>query len=508
MYQGRDIYEYVKFALYLQDSYDESFVFFGNYGPNSRNIWSSTPRLLWEQQYYLLGNISLLCTPDESVEIVDVQPATWLGPFELVPVSPSSHSSISRDRSATTSVSPCVRTSSSDSATDITSTTPVSTPGQGCVIDPKYMLEPQDMEFEVGPEFLLNDSQEEQASLEQGECTEEDVTKPWEEAKVSNPKEHVIDEDSAHQDASSDDDSCIIIEDTEDKKDPKTQEVIKIKEQGDQQAPEAVLPRPTTPLRPVRPEAVVEPMPRRTYQFHRPLLGERFAQLCGPRVMTQVYDLSISRSFHDELPSYTDIEEEDREQEQLEYELAQRIELLRNLPYERPGQQQTGQGQGPRVYRPREQMVTVIDDVGPRAMNFFQNDNSEHSQNEMHRRWEDPVDSAPPLLHHSRSWQEMITSHQASAASQYPSAASHQTLAAPCQVSLPSCQVSTVSHPPWTTSYQLSVSQQVSAAAYHPSAMSHNASSDHRRESRQRFLPPGQDQAAYFQAEEDANPHP
>eukprot|EP00073_Rattus_norvegicus_P040784 XP_008769565.1 PREDICTED: circadian clock protein PASD1 isoform X3 [Rattus norvegicus] len=73
MYQGRDTYEYVKFILYLQDSYDESFVFFGHYGPNSRNIWSSAPRLLWEQQYYLVGNISVLRTPNESVQPVKVQ---------------------------------------------------------------------------------------------------------------------------------------------------------------------------------------------------------------------------------------------------------------------------------------------------------------------------------------------------------------------------------------------------------------------------------------------------
>lgn len=138
------------------------------------------------------------------------------------------------------------------------------TSGQGYVIDPKNMLEPQDMEFEVGPEFVLIDSQDEQASLEQGEFTEADVKKPLEETKVSIIKEDVIDEDSARQGASSDDDddSCIIIEDTEDNKDPKIQEATKVQEQGDQKAPDAVPSRPTTPLRAVRPEAVVEPIVR------------------------------------------------------------------------------------------------------------------------------------------------------------------------------------------------------------------------------------------------------
>lgn len=140
--------------------------------------------------------------------------------------------------------------------------------GQGYVIDPKFMLEPNDMEFEVGPEFLLNNNQDEQASSEQGECTEEDVKKPLEEAKVSNPKEHVIDEDSAHHDTSSDDDCCVIIEDTENEKDPKIQEVIISKEQGHQKAPGTVPSRPTTRLRAVRPEAVVEPIVRRDVRVH------------------------------------------------------------------------------------------------------------------------------------------------------------------------------------------------------------------------------------------------
>lgn len=140
--------------------------------------------------------------------------------------------------------------------------------GQGYVIDPKFMQEPQDIEFEVGPEFLLNDSQDEQASTEQEECTEEDVKKPLEEAKISNPKEHAIDEDSACHDASSDDDVCIITEDTEDKKDPKVQEVIVGQEQKRQKAPEAALSCSTTPLQAVRPEAVVQPIVRTDLQVH------------------------------------------------------------------------------------------------------------------------------------------------------------------------------------------------------------------------------------------------
>ncbi|XP_034342478.1 uncharacterized protein LOC117695937 [Arvicanthis niloticus] len=476
MYQGRYIYEYVKFILYLQDSYDESFVFFGNFGPNSRKIWSSAPRLLWEEKYYVVGNISVLRTPDETaqpvniqtnavdddsdddstlqhhrlrkrhrrnkmqtdaqaeavnveecpeagteVEIVEVQAATQRMPFDLIQVLTPSHSSITPELSAATSISAGMRTSTSSSSTDISSTTPVSTSTsrQGYEIDPKYMLEPQDREFEVGPEFLLNDSQDTEATPEQGECTEEDVKKPLVEAKLSNPKEHVIDEYSACHDASSDDDFCIITEDTEHKKDPKFQEVVVGQEQGHQK-------------------------PKRTYQYHHPLFGEKFAQLCGPRVkMTEVYDLNISRSFYGEQPSYPDIEEEHREQEQCEYEFSQCTGMLRNLKYERPGQQHTGQGQGPRVYHPGEQVVTVIDDMGSPTMEFFGNDNSQHSRNETHRCWEDPIDCAPPPLHHSsRSFQEMTGSHQTLAASFQASLLSCQASLVSCPASLPSCSAS------------------------------------------------------------------
>lgn len=123
------------------------------------------------------------------------------------------------------------------------------------------------MEFEVPPEFLLNDSEEE-ASPEQGDCTEEDVKKPLEETKVSNPKEHVIDEGSAILAISSDDESCIIIEDTGDKKDPEIKEVVTAQVQGHQKAPEAVPLCRITPLQAVRPEAVVEPMVRRDLWAH------------------------------------------------------------------------------------------------------------------------------------------------------------------------------------------------------------------------------------------------
>nr|XP_034348977.1 uncharacterized protein LOC117701293 [Arvicanthis niloticus] len=390
---------------------------------------------------------------DAQAEAVNVEECPEAGTEVRTP----SHSSINPELSAATSISTGMRTSTSSSSTNISSTTPVSTPTsrQGYEIDPKYMLEPQDREFEVGPEFLLNDSQDTEATPEQGECTEEDVKKPLVEAKLSNPKEHVIDEYSACHDASSDDDFCIITEDTEHKKDPKFQEVVVGQEQGHQKVSEAAPSCPTTPLQAVHPEASLNSLcpekhrlttdpcyfvylqmqPKRTYQYHRPLFGEKFAQLCGPQVkMTEVYDLNISRSFHGEQPSYPDIEEEHREQEQCEYEFSQCTGMLRNLKYERPGQQHTGQGQGPRVYHPGEQVVTVIDDMGSLTMEFFGNDNSQHSRNETHRCWEDPIDCAPPPLHHSsRSFQEMT--------------GSHQTLAASFQASLLSCQASLVSCP-------------------------------------------------------------
>nr|XP_034342490.1 uncharacterized protein LOC117695955 [Arvicanthis niloticus] len=387
---------------------------------------------------------------DAQAEAVNVEECPEAGTEVRIP----SHSSITPELSAATSISAGMRTSTSSSSTDISSTTPVSTPTsrQGYEIDPKYMLEPQDREFEVGPEFLLNDSQDTEATPEQGECTEEDVKKPLVEAKLSNPKEHVIDEYSVCHDASSDDDFCIITEDTEHKKDPKFQEVVVGQEQGHQKVSEAAPSCPTTPLQAVHPEASLKMQPKRTYQYHRPLFGEEFAQLCGPRVkMTEVYDLNISRSFHGEQPSYPDIEEEHREQEQCEYEFSQCTGMLRNLKYERPGQQHTGQGQGPRGYHRGEQVVTVIDDMGSPTMEFFGNDNSQHSRNETHRReidweegcWEDPIDCAPPPLHHSsRSFQEMTGSHQTLAASFQASLLSRQASLVSCPASLPSCSAS------------------------------------------------------------------
>ncbi|KAL6071902.1 hypothetical protein STEG23_025662, partial [Scotinomys teguina] len=54
--------------------------------------------------------------------------------------------------------------------------------GKDSMIDPKNLLGPVDTEFKAFPEFLQNDSQEEQASPEQRECSDEE------------PKEHIIDE--------------------------------------------------------------------------------------------------------------------------------------------------------------------------------------------------------------------------------------------------------------------------------------------------------------------------
>ncbi|KAL6071088.1 hypothetical protein STEG23_010478, partial [Scotinomys teguina] len=73
MCEGRDIYEYVKFILYLQDSYDESFLFFGNCGSNG-SIRLSPSRLLWDQKYYLVGTISVLHTKAESEHPVEFKP--------------------------------------------------------------------------------------------------------------------------------------------------------------------------------------------------------------------------------------------------------------------------------------------------------------------------------------------------------------------------------------------------------------------------------------------------
>ncbi|XP_055464734.1 uncharacterized protein LOC129678078 [Psammomys obesus] len=381
-YERRDTYEYVKFILYLQDSYDESFVFFGKCGRNSRSISSSATKQYWEQQYYLVGTINVLRAPDKSVEIVGFRPANWKKPFEVIQIRTSSESSIS------TCISEDASTSTSISSTEIRETVMISsvlpfsgpTFGQGSMTELKYMQEPVDIEFEVDPEFLLSDSQDEQGSSEQGKCSDVDMKKLLEEAKASNLKEHVIDECSVPLNAPSDNDYCEVIEIIEDQKEPEVKELVV--EQEQEKAPETSLKFPSTTAPCVRLEALVEPVPRRSFQFQRPLLGERFAQLSGPRVRTQVYDLNISRTFHDESSSYEDIQQEEREREQRVYELSQRIEMFRNLL---PEPQQTGQGQDYPIYRPRDQVVTVIDDVGPHHINLFGNDNSEYPQNETDR---------------------------------------------------------------------------------------------------------------------------
>lgn len=129
----------------------------------------------------------------------------------------------------------------------------------------KNRLDPVDMEFDVGPGFLfLSDSQEEPSSPEHGERSDENAKKPLEEATGSKPKEHAIDEVS---DASSDDDSCVIVEDTEVQKDPKIQERVVDQEQGIKKTAEIstkILSPAAQPVRPVehpvRPKAVVKPM--------------------------------------------------------------------------------------------------------------------------------------------------------------------------------------------------------------------------------------------------------
>ncbi|XP_052600977.1 circadian clock protein PASD1 [Peromyscus californicus insignis] len=545
MYKGRDTYEYVKFILYLQDSYDESFAFFGNYGPNSRSIQSSTPTMLWDQQYYLVGTISVLCTKPESknpveiqptviviesdddsdiqhrrlrkrrkrkgiqrnrkakylktkhpvsvneVEIIDIQPATRQIPFELVQIRPPSQSSTCTIISLDTSESTTTSTSSIEfSAASFSSG---STFGQGSMIDPKYFQDPMDKEFEVAPEFLLSDSEEEQASPEQRECSNENVKKPLEEATGSNRKDHVIHEVPGP----SDEVSCVVLEQIEVNKDPKIQEPIVDQGQEHQKIVETAPKCTSTVVQPVHPKALVEPRvrrdlpatvvtePRRPRHFQRPLLGERFAQLCGPRVRTQVYDLSISRSFHEEPTSYRDIEEEEREQEQCVYELAQRIEMLRNLPYQRPmAQQQMGQRQENQVYRPRDQVVTVTNDLGRLPTTSFGNNNSAHPRSETQRFCADNANHTPPLLYRplARPRQTTPLPYQPVAETYQPLAATNHSAAA------------VTSHP--------------SASSQHPLAMSQLASSNPRRENGPHLIQPGQENSGCFQAEENIDPHP
>ena len=121
------------------------------------------------------------------------------------------------------------------------------------MIEAKYRLDPVDMEFEVGPEFLLSDSQEEQTSPEHGKCSDEDEKKPLEEATGSKPKDEV-------SDPSLDDDSFVKVEDIEVQKDPKIQERVVDQEQGHQKTAETSAKSLSPVAQPVRPEAVVQPM--------------------------------------------------------------------------------------------------------------------------------------------------------------------------------------------------------------------------------------------------------
>lgn len=119
------------------------------------------------------------------------------------------------------------------------------------------MIDPVDTEFEVGPEFLLNDSQEGQTSPGHGECSYEDRKEPLEEAMGSKPKEHAVDQVS---DASSNDDSTVIMEDTDVQKDPKIEEHVLDQEQGHQKTVETSAKSKSPVAQPVHPEAVMEPM--------------------------------------------------------------------------------------------------------------------------------------------------------------------------------------------------------------------------------------------------------
>ncbi|CAH6779819.1 Gm1141 [Phodopus roborovskii] len=568
--RGVDKYEYVKFILYLQDSYDESFVFFGNYGPSSRNIWSSTPRQLWEQKYYLVGTISVLRTKAGSEHPIKIEPP-------IIIVDSDDDSTIQHDRLRkrrrsneierncqaenvnmeypgsdnevckltsieTPSPSPsstCTNPSiiSSTSTTTSTNTSMSSTDftasAAAAAAAPKNMLDPVDMEFEVSSEFLLDDSHEEQAYLEHDESSDEDVEKPLEEAEGSNLKEHVINDTYS---ASSDDDCCII-EDVEDKKGPKTKEVIVDQGRGHQKAVETAPKRQGTAVQPVRPEAVVGPMPRSTLNFQQPLLGGRFHQLCGQQVRTQVYDLNINRSFEDELPSYRNIEEEEREQEQCEYGLAQHIEILHNLPYERsPAQQQIVQGQKHRV--------VTVNDVGPLSINFFGNDNSEYLRNDTPRFWDGHVDHTPPMLHvpltRSRQrtsvpYQPVATTHpltmtfqslatvphHSSARSQHPSERSHVSDSQSSESldsNIPGQRTSEYFMQLWnnvmhhiaehhhlvTVNKPWFYSKKEATCYIYPIFVS----PDYQREDGPHFVLPGQGNSGYFLAGEDIDLHP
>ncbi|KAL6036937.1 hypothetical protein STEG23_015249 [Scotinomys teguina] len=371
----------------------------------------------------------------------------------------------------------------------------------------KNLLEPVGMEFKAASEYLLNDSQEEQASPEH---SDENVKKPLEEAMGSKPKEHVIDE---VPDDSSDEDYCAIVEDYNVKIGRKTREPIVDQVQGRQKTVERAPQCASTVARPVQPMAVVKPIvrtdlpayvaaqPRGPFRFYHPLPGER-----DPWVRrTQVYDLTITRFFHNETLSPREIEEREREQEQLVYELSQRIEMLRDPSYEQPmAEQQMGQGQENRVHQPQDQVVTATNDLGRLPINFFGCDSSGYQENETQRFEVDHANQTPPVLN-------------------LPLTSSHQKTSEPSQQVTTKYQPLEATNQPWA------------AVSQHPSARSHIASSNNgengprqrenrpcqrqnrprrtengpqQREDGPRFTPPHQENSGSFQTEENISPHP
>ncbi|CAO2621710.1 hypothetical protein LEMLEM_LOCUS17308 [Lemmus lemmus] len=346
------------------------------------------------------------------------------------------------------------------------------------MIEAKYRLDLVDNEFEVGSEFLLSDSQEGQTSPESGEFSDEDEKKPLEGATGWKPKEHAIDE---IPDASSDDDYCEIVEDTDVQKDPKIQEVVVDQEQAHEKTVETIA-QPVHPVAdPVCPEAVLEPMPRRALNFQPPLFGERVAQDCGPRRprrRTEVYDLSTSRTFNEEPPPNREVAEECINACRKGNKNNEYMSWLRSLPYERlRAKEQMGQGLENRVYRPQEQVVSLINDLGPLPLNFFVNGNSEYPQNETHSPLTRSYQPTYPVFHDpsTRSYQPTYP------VPYQPGAATYQPLAG-------------IHHPP--------------ARSQYPSTRSQLSTSDYRRESGPHFVPPRQEHPSYFHPDWYIDPHP
>ncbi|KAL6029865.1 hypothetical protein STEG23_010727 [Scotinomys teguina] len=320
----------------------------------------------------------------------------------------------------------------------------------------KNLLEPVGMEFKAASEYLLNDSQEEQASPEH---SDETVKKPLEEAMGSKPKEHVIDE---VPDDSSDEDYCAIVEDYNVKKRRKIQEPIVDQVQGRHKTVE----RAPQCARPVKPMAVVKPIVRTD-------LPASVATQLQPRGPLRFY-----RAPPEEREPW------ERDREQLVYQLSQRIEMLRDPLYEQPmAEQQMGQRQENRVHQPQDQVGTATNDLGRLPTNFFGCDSSGYQENETQRFEDDHANQTPPVLN-----LPLTSSHQTTPVPSQPVAATYQPLAATYQ--------------PWAV-----VSQQ-------PSARSHPASSNNRengpcqRENGARLTPPGQENAGSFQAEENITRHP